>query len=73
MLATNNVDISTAGLSGAFGGNYNNAIFGGVTPTGPGSNPYITANQGLWNYGWGSILNKSVEFIRSAHFYRCRI
>jgi len=57
---TNNVDISLAGLSGALGGNYTIPTFGSVT-TGTGSNPYITANQGLWNYGWASILNKSVD------------
>ena len=59
--ATNNVDITTAGLSGALGGNYTIPTFGSVTPTGPGSNPYINTSQGLWNYGWGSILNKSVD------------
>ena len=57
---TNNVDISLAGLSGALGANYTIPIFGGVA-VGPGSNPYITASQGLWNYGWGSILDKSVD------------
>jgi len=59
--ATNNTNITTSGLSGALGGNYNALTFGLVTPTGAGSNPYITANQGLWNYGWGSILNKAVN------------
>jgi hypothetical protein len=58
--ATNNVDISLAGLSGALGANYTIPIFGSVA-VGPGSNPYITASQGLWNYGWGSILDKSVD------------
>ena len=62
--ATNNVDISYAGLSGALGPNYNPALtsFGG-TNVGPGSNPYITASQGLWSYGWGSILNKAVDTV----------
>ena len=59
--ATNNTNITTSGLSGALGGNYTLATFGSVTPTGAGSNPYITANQGLWNYGWGSILDKAVD------------
>jgi len=59
--ATNNTDITLGGLSGAFGANYTIPIFGSVTPTGAGSNPYIAANQGLWNYGWGSILNKAVD------------
>lgn len=59
--ATNNTDITLGGLSGALGANYTIPTFGGVTPTGPGSNPYITANQGLWNFGWGSILNKAVD------------
>ena len=60
--ATNNVDISLAGLSGALGVNYNSAptSFGG-TNVGPGSNVYLAASQGLWNYGWGSILNKAVD------------
>ena len=58
--ATNNVDISLAGLSGAFGGNYTIANFG-LVAVGPGSNPYTTTSQGLWNYGWGSILDKSVD------------
>jgi hypothetical protein len=60
--ATNNVDISLAGLSGALGVNYNSALtsFGG-TNVGPGSNVYLSASQGLWNYGWGSILNKAVD------------
>lgn len=58
--ATNNLDISLGGLSGALGINYTIPNFGSVT-VGPGSNPYITANQGLWNFGWGSILNKAVD------------
>jgi hypothetical protein len=61
--ATNNTDITLSGLSGALQGNYTILTFGSVTPTGPGSNPYITANQGLWNFGWGSILDKAVDSI----------
>jgi hypothetical protein len=59
--ATNNTNITLSGLSGALGANYTIPTFGSVTPTGAGSNPYITANQGLWNYGWGSILDKAVD------------
>jgi hypothetical protein len=58
---TNNTNITLSGLSGALGTNYSNLTFGLVTPTGAGSNPYITANQGLWNFGWGSILDKAVD------------
>ena len=59
--ATNNVDISYAGLEGALG--TPNYIAGGFSTVavGPGSNPYLSTSQGLWNYGWGSILNKAVD------------
>jgi len=61
--ATNNVDVSFAGLSGALGNNYLNGQFSTIAPINltPNANPYITANQGLWSYGWGSILDKSLD------------
>jgi len=61
--ATNNVDVSLAGLSGALGGNYANGSFSSISPIylAPNANPYITANQGLWSKGWGSVLNKGLD------------
>jgi len=61
--ATNNVNVSLTGLSGALGTNYLNGQFSTINSIylAPNANPYITANQGLWNYGWGSILNKAVD------------
>ena len=62
--ATNNVNVSLAGLNGALGStNYLNGQFSTINPIylAPNANPYITANQGLWSYGWGSILNKGLD------------
>jgi hypothetical protein len=56
--ATTNNDITLSGLQTALGPNYSSGTFGTVT-VGPGSNVYKTANQGLWDYGWYSFLDKT--------------
>ena len=63
--ATNNVNVSLAGLSGALGNNYFNGTFSSINPINlaPNANPYITANPGLWSSGWGSVLNKEVDSV----------
>jgi hypothetical protein len=55
--ATNNIaSITGLDLSTALGP-VNYASLGAITV--PMANPYVSSNQGLWNYGWASILNKS--------------
>ena len=56
--ATNNIaSITALDLSTALGP-INYATLGAFV--GPIANPYVSNNQGLWDYGWASILDKSV-------------
>ena len=54
--ATTNGPITSTGLSSALGPNFD-ATFSGLTY--PITNLYVTANEGIWDYNWTPVLNKT--------------
>ena len=59
--ATNDIaSITALDLSTALGP-INYASLGAITT--PIANPYVSSNQGIWDYGWASILNKSTTSV----------